>query len=58
MEFRIADSFTDSLARLNTDEQKAAKITAFDLQEDPSNPGMKFHPHRQISRQKLLVRSC
>jgi len=30
--FRIADTFTDSLARLTGDEQKAAKTTAFDLQ--------------------------
>src|ERR1700740_685608 len=35
MEFRIADTFTDSLARLNTEEQKAAKITALDLQRNP-----------------------
>ena len=28
MNFRIADTFTDSLARLNGDEQKAAKTTA------------------------------
>ena len=43
MEFRIADTFTDSLARLTSDEQKAAKTTAFDLQLDPSNPGFNFH---------------
>src|SRR5207253_2435701 len=43
MEFRIADTFTDSLARLAGDEQKAVKTTAFDLQLDPANPGMKFH---------------
>lgn len=43
MEFRIADTFTDSLARLTGDEQKAVKTTAFDLQVDPSNPGMSFH---------------
>src|ERR1700676_604926 len=43
MEFRIADTFTGSLARLTGDEQKAVKMTAFDLQHDPSNPGMKFH---------------
>ena len=30
MEFRIADTFTDSLARLTGDEQKAVKTTAFD----------------------------
>jgi len=32
MEFRIADTFTDSLARLTGAEQKAVKTTAFDLQ--------------------------
>jgi hypothetical protein len=43
MEFRIADSFTDSLAKLTGEEQKAAKTTAFDLQLNPASPGMKFH---------------
>ena len=43
MEFRIADTFTESLARLMGDEQKAAKTTAFDLQLNPANPGMSFH---------------
>src|SRR4026209_1373146 len=39
----IADTFTDSLARLTGDEQKAVKTTAFDLQMDPSAPGLSFH---------------
>ncbi|MFA6242300.1 MAG: UvrD-helicase domain-containing protein, partial [Candidatus Hydrogenedentales bacterium] len=43
MEFRIADTFTDSLTRLTGEEQKAAKTTAFDLQLNPANPGMSFH---------------
>jgi mRNA-degrading endonuclease RelE of RelBE toxin-antitoxin system len=43
MEFRIADTFTDSLARLAGEEQKAVKTTAFDLQLNPANPGMQFH---------------
>jgi superfamily I DNA/RNA helicase len=43
MNFRIADTFTDSLARLNADEQKAAKTTAFDLQMNPASPGLSFH---------------
>lgn len=43
MDFRIADTFTDSLARLTGDEQKAVKTTAFDLQMNPANPGMSFH---------------
>ncbi len=43
MDFRIADTFTDSLTKLSGDEQKAVKTTAFDLQMDPANPGMQFH---------------
>jgi mRNA-degrading endonuclease RelE of RelBE toxin-antitoxin system len=43
MEFLIADTFTDSLARLTSDEQKIAKTTAFDLQMNPANPGMALH---------------
>jgi mRNA-degrading endonuclease RelE of RelBE toxin-antitoxin system len=43
MNFRIADTFTDSLARLTGDEQKSAKTTAFDLQLNPVNPGMQLH---------------
>mgnify|MGYP000654555731 FL=1 len=43
MDVRIADTFTDSLARLTGDEQKAVKTTAFDLQVNPANPGMSFH---------------
>src|SRR3546814_6031577 len=43
MDFRNAETFTDSLARLTGDEQKAAKTTAFDLQVNPANPGMSLH---------------
>jgi len=43
MEFRIADTFTDSLAKLSSQEQKAVKTTAFDFQLDPANPSMRFH---------------
>lgn len=43
MEFRIADTFTDSLARLSGDEQKAVKTTAFDLQLNPAHPSMSLH---------------
>ena len=32
MEFRIADTFQSSLGKLNAQEQKAVKTTAFDLQ--------------------------
>jgi len=43
MEFRISDTFTDSLARLTADEQKVAKTTAFDLQLNPAHPSMGLH---------------
>jgi len=43
MEFRIADTFTGSLVKLTAQEQKAVKTTAFDLQLNPSAPGLSFH---------------
>ncbi len=43
MEFRIADTFTDSLTKLTSQEQKAVKTTAFDLQLNPASAGMRFH---------------
>ena len=43
LEFRIADTFTDSLSKLTGEEQKAVKTTAFDLQMNPAQPGMQFH---------------
>ena len=43
MEFRIADTFANSLSRLNNEEQKAVKTTVFDLQVNPLSHGMSFH---------------
>ena len=43
MNFRIADTFTDSLARLTGDEIRVAKTTAFDLQMNPTGSGLSFH---------------
>lgn len=43
MKFRIADTFVDSLAKLSNQEQKAVKTTVFDLQVNPTNPGLRFH---------------
>jgi hypothetical protein len=43
MEFRISDTFTASLARLSGQDQKAVKTTAFDLQINPSSPGLRYH---------------
>lgn len=43
MQFRIADTFTDSLSKLTNQEQKVVKTTVFDLQVDPAQPGMQLH---------------
>ena len=47
MEFRIADTFTDSLVKLTGDEQKSVKTTAFDLQLNPAHPSMSLHKIEQ-----------
>lgn len=43
MQFRIADSFTKALSKLNAQNQSAVKITVFDLQQNPAAPGLKLH---------------
>jgi superfamily I DNA/RNA helicase/mRNA-degrading endonuclease RelE of RelBE toxin-antitoxin system len=43
MQFVIANTFQDSLARLTGDEQKAVKTAAFDLQLNPSHPSLQMH---------------
>ena len=43
MDFRIADTFTNSLLKLTNEEQKLVKTTAFELQLDPSGNGNSFH---------------
>jgi mRNA-degrading endonuclease RelE of RelBE toxin-antitoxin system len=43
MEFRIADTFTAGLDKLANEEQKAVKLTAFELQMNPAHPGLQFH---------------
>jgi mRNA-degrading endonuclease RelE of RelBE toxin-antitoxin system len=43
MEFRIAATFVDSLAKLSNQEQKEVKTTVFDLQINPASPGLNFH---------------
>jgi len=43
MDFRIADTFTDSLAKLTSEEQKSVKTAAFDLQLSPAHPSLQFH---------------
>lgn len=43
MTFLISDSFTESLGCLTGSEQKIVKTRVFDLQVDPSRPGLSFH---------------
>jgi hypothetical protein len=43
MNFHIADSFTAALTRLSGQEQKQAKMSAFDLQLNPAQPGLQMH---------------
>ncbi len=43
MNFLLSDTFTDSLARLTSEEQKLVKTTVFDLQVNPSSPGHRLH---------------
>ena len=43
MQFRIATTFTSSLAKLSSGEQTAVKATVFDLQTDPMRPGFRMH---------------
>ena len=43
MEFRIADTFQDSLMKLTGQEQRVVKTTAFDLQLNPAHPSLQFH---------------
>ena len=43
MQFRIADTFTTSLAKLTNDQQRSAKTTAFDLQTNIAHPSLSLH---------------
>jgi hypothetical protein len=43
MPFLLAQSFQSSLEKLNGEEQKAAKLAAFELQINPANPGLQCH---------------
>jgi UvrD/REP helicase N-terminal domain len=43
VDFRIADTFTNALARLSASDQKAVKTSAFDLRTNPQHPGLQMH---------------
>ena len=53
MEFRIADTFTASLAKLEQQEQEIVKMTAFDMQVNPANPGLQFHRLDKVKDQNF-----
>ncbi len=57
MNFRIADTFTDSLACLTGIDQKAGKTRAFDLQPDAASPGLSFHKPDKETRLATRVPS-
>jgi len=43
LQLLIANTFTDSLDRLTNEEQKVARLAAFELQLNPANPGLQLH---------------
>ncbi len=43
MNFYIAETFTKSLTKLESEEQSLVKMSAFDFQANPSQPGFQFH---------------
>ena len=57
MDFRIALTFIDSLSRLAGEEQKAVKMTVFDLQVNAANPGMRLHKLDKAKELEIRVLS-
>ena len=43
MQFLLAETFQGSLDRLSSEEQRAAKVAAFELQMNPATPGLQCH---------------
>ena len=48
MNFLLADTFQDSLNRLNGEEQKLTKVSAFELQMNAAKPGLQCHKLENI----------
>ena len=46
--FFLAKTFQESLNSLNLNEQKSVKIACFELQTNPSNPGLSCHKIENI----------
>jgi len=58
IQFRISDTFTDSLAKSPHDSQKSVKTTVFDLQMNPANPGGEFPQTRWSKRPNPHCEGC
>ena len=43
MVFRIAETLSDSMAKLNNQEQKAVKEAIYEFHVNPKNPGLSMH---------------
>ena len=54
MNFRVADTFADNLAKLTNEERQAVKTT-FDLQMNPANQRMEVSQAQQSPGQEFLV---
>ncbi len=54
MQFAIADTFAESLARLTGEEQKLVKTAAFDLQMNPAHPSFQLHKLERAKDQRFL----
>jgi len=57
IEFRISDTFTDSLAKLSNDEQKSVKNDSIRFADESTNSDMSFHKLDGGERPKILVNS-
>lgn len=55
MPFLLADSSQSSQDKLNGEEQKPAKLAAFELQINPANPGLQCHRLDNISDRNFWI---
>ena len=54
MPLLLSDTFTSSLAKLTNDEQKAVKLTCYDLQSDPSSSGLRWHKLDRVKDKNFI----
>lgn len=53
MAFLHADTFQVSLDLLSSEEQRASKLAAFELQMNPANPGLQCHRLENIRNEHI-----